>query len=222
MAYSAITVFPYELKLVFVVESNTFIRDVKQYIQDSVRGFNTGFSIGKLTTDNDYILLNDQKIGDIVDSGSSLLAYSSDYKIDSKILGGRSNPKHYLGVKKNKDEDQSEIHTQQENKKIESSQVKSIQNDKDKQKEAFKNKGNQQQKDVSLNINKSKKVEKEKEKDKDKEKEKEKEKEKKPKIIKKEDSEDEDESQKDEDEEDDDEDIIPPAQTKLSTIKKNK
>ncbi len=37
------------------------------------------------------------------------MVYSSDYKIDSKLLGGRSNPKHYLGSKRNKD-DESENH----------------------------------------------------------------------------------------------------------------
>jgi len=207
-----ITVFPLEIKLVFVVESNTFIRDVKQYIQDSIRGFNIGFSIGKLTTDNDYILLNDQKIGDIVDSGSSLLAYSSDYKNDSKLLGGRSHPKHYLGVKKSKEEDQSEVATQQENKKLESNQVKPIHNDKDKHKEQLKNKGNQQ-KEVSSNTNKHKKNEKEKEKEKEKDKQKQ-------KIIKKEDSEKDDESSQKSNVDDDS--VIPLAQNKLSTNTKKK
>ncbi len=54
------TVLPYEIKLLFVVFANTSFKDLKLYIQDSVRGFNISFQIGKITTKDDYIFLNDQ------------------------------------------------------------------------------------------------------------------------------------------------------------------
>lgn len=54
------TILPYEIKLYFVVFNDTSIRDLKLYIQDSVRGFNISFQIGKVTTTDDFILLNDQ------------------------------------------------------------------------------------------------------------------------------------------------------------------
>jgi len=54
------TILPYEIKLLFVVFADTSIKDLKLYIQDSVRGFNISFQIGKITTIDDYIFLNDQ------------------------------------------------------------------------------------------------------------------------------------------------------------------
>ncbi len=54
------TVFPYEIKLLFVVFADTSFKDLKLYIQDSVRGFNVSFQIGKITTKEDYIFLNYQ------------------------------------------------------------------------------------------------------------------------------------------------------------------
>ena len=55
------TVFPYDIKLLFVVPSDSYVKDLKNYILESVRGLNLqGFQIGRITNTEDYILLNDQ------------------------------------------------------------------------------------------------------------------------------------------------------------------
>lgn len=53
------TVFPFELKLIMAFDVETSLSEVKEYIQDTVRGLNLGFHIGRITNDKDYILLND-------------------------------------------------------------------------------------------------------------------------------------------------------------------
>lgn len=53
------TVYPFELKLMIAFDLGTNISEVKEYIQNTMRGLNYSFHIGRITNDQDYILLND-------------------------------------------------------------------------------------------------------------------------------------------------------------------
>ena len=212
------TVFPYDIKLLFVVQSDSYVKDLKNYILESVRGLNLqGFQIGRITNTDDYILLNDQvrlfnlyklqKIGDLLTSGDSILVYSVEYKIDSKILGGRNNPKHYLGNKRPKDQED-------ENNKSEapSNVIQNLQ----------KQKNNNNQKDNKENKDHKSKHEVKSKKPNNDHKEKEI---KKHEIIKEEHSEEESSNEeKTESESESDNEVIPPKADKLhaSTVKKDK
>ena len=52
------TIFPFEIKIIFLFPVGTYISEVKNYIQETVRGMNVGsFSIGKVTNSEHYIVL---------------------------------------------------------------------------------------------------------------------------------------------------------------------
>lgn len=52
-------VFPQDIKLLMVFEHGTYVSEIKEYIQDTLRGMNLGFHIGRITNNQGYILLND-------------------------------------------------------------------------------------------------------------------------------------------------------------------
>ena len=52
------TIYPWEIKVKFSFKKDLFVSEVKNYITDTIRGLNIGsFQIGKLTDENDYILI---------------------------------------------------------------------------------------------------------------------------------------------------------------------
>lgn len=90
------TIFPMEIKIILSFPYETLISEVKHYIQDSVRALNIGgFYIGKMTNIDDYLFLNNQKIGDLVSNNDSILVYSKEYRICEKTLGGKRNVNWY-------------------------------------------------------------------------------------------------------------------------------
>ncbi len=52
------TIYPWEIKVKFAFKKDLFVSEVKNYITDTIRGLNIGsFQIGKITDENDYILI---------------------------------------------------------------------------------------------------------------------------------------------------------------------
>jgi hypothetical protein len=97
------TIFPMEVKIILSFNPETLISEVKNYIQDSVRALNIGgFYIGKITNVDDYLFLNNQKLGDLVSNNELVLVYSKDYKICEKTLAGKKNPNWYGGEEPHK------------------------------------------------------------------------------------------------------------------------
>lgn len=53
------TVFPQDIKLLLVFEHGTYVSEIKEYVQDTLRGMNLGYHTGRITNEHGYILLND-------------------------------------------------------------------------------------------------------------------------------------------------------------------
>ena len=90
------TVFPWEVKVIFIFDSATYISEVKNYITETIRGMNLGsFTCGKITNSDDYVLLNTLRLGEVISNNETILVYDKQYKINEKSLGGRKNGNWY-------------------------------------------------------------------------------------------------------------------------------
>ena len=90
------SIFPWEVKVIFIFESATYISEAKNYITETIRGMNLGsFTCGKITNSEDYVLLNTLRLGEVLSNNETILVYDKQYKINEKSLGGRKNSNWY-------------------------------------------------------------------------------------------------------------------------------
>jgi hypothetical protein len=83
---------PYDFKLCLVFPTESKIRFVQEYIDDTMRNFRTRYKVGRIEhKKTSSILLPDFKIGDILEDKDELIVYSIEYGLTKKTLNNKNN-----------------------------------------------------------------------------------------------------------------------------------
>ena len=82
---------PYDFKLCLVFPTDSKIRYIQEYIDDTMRNFRTRYKVGRIEhKKTSSILLPDFKIGDILEDKDELIVYSIEYGLTKKTLSNKN------------------------------------------------------------------------------------------------------------------------------------
>ena len=82
---------PYDLKLCLLFPTNSKIRFIQEYVEDTMRNFRTRYKVGRIEQKKtSSILLPDFKIGEILEDNDELIVYSIEYGLTKKSLNDKS------------------------------------------------------------------------------------------------------------------------------------
>ena len=99
---------PYNLKISLVFTSDTRIRYVQEFIEDTMRSFRAKYKVGRIEQiKTKSLLLPDYKIGDVLDDKDEIIVYSAEYGLTKTTLSDKSSvediDKLFIGKKIKKD-----------------------------------------------------------------------------------------------------------------------
>ena len=82
---------PYDFKLSLVFSSESRIRYVQEYIEDTMRNFRAKYKVGRIEQKKaSSILLPDYKIGEVLEDKDEIIVYSIEYGLTKKTLSDNS------------------------------------------------------------------------------------------------------------------------------------
>ena len=82
---------PYNLKISLVFTSDTRIRYVQEFIEDTMRSFRAKYKVGRIEQQKTkLLLLPDFRIGDVLDDKDELIVYSAEYGLTKTTLSDKS------------------------------------------------------------------------------------------------------------------------------------
>jgi len=82
---------PYNLKISLVFTSDTRIRYVQEFIEDTMRSFRAKYKVGRIEQQKTkLLLLPDYKIGDVLDNKDEIIVYSAEYGLTKTTLSDKS------------------------------------------------------------------------------------------------------------------------------------
>ena len=85
------TIKPYDLKISLVFSSDSRIRYIQEFIEDTMRNFKTKYKVGRIEhKKTSSILLPDYKIGEVLEDKDELIIYSIEYGLTKKTLSSKN------------------------------------------------------------------------------------------------------------------------------------
>ena len=82
---------PYNLKISLVFTTDTRVRYVQEFVEDTMRSFRAKYKVGRIEQQKTKsILLPDYKIGDVLDDKDELIVYSAEYGLTKTTLSDKS------------------------------------------------------------------------------------------------------------------------------------
>ena len=82
---------PYDLKLSLVFSTDSKIRYMQEFIEDTMRNYRTRYRVGRIEQEKtSSILLPDYKIGEVLDDKDTIIVYSIEYGLTKKTLNDKS------------------------------------------------------------------------------------------------------------------------------------
>jgi len=82
---------PYDLKLSLVFSTDSRVRYMQEFIEDTMRNYRTKFKVGRIEQEKtSSILLPDYKIGEVLDDKDNIIVYSIEYGLTKKTLNDQS------------------------------------------------------------------------------------------------------------------------------------
>ena len=84
-------IMPYGLKLSLVFSTDSRIRYIQEFIEDTMRNYRTKYRVGRIEQEKtSSILLPDYKIGEVLDDKDNIVVYSIEYGLTKKTLNDQS------------------------------------------------------------------------------------------------------------------------------------
>ena len=82
---------PYDLKLSLVFSTDSKIRYMQEFIEDTMRNYRTRYRVGRIEQEKtSSILLPDYKIGEVLNDKDTIIVYSIEYGLTKKTLNDKS------------------------------------------------------------------------------------------------------------------------------------
>ena len=82
---------PYDIKLSLVFSTESRVRYIQEFIDDTMRSFRTKYKVGRIEQKNSSsILLPDYKIGEVLEDKDEIIVYSIEYGLTKKTLIDKS------------------------------------------------------------------------------------------------------------------------------------
>ena len=82
---------PYDLKLSLVFSTDSRVRYMQEFIEDTMRNYRTKYRVGRIEHEKtSSILLPDYKIGEVLDDKDNIIVYSIEYGLTKKTLNDKS------------------------------------------------------------------------------------------------------------------------------------
>ena len=99
---------PYDLKLSLVFSTDSRVRYMQEFIEDTMRNYRTKYRVGRIEQEKtSSILLPDYKIGEVLDDKDNIIVYSIEYGLTKKTLSDQSSiediDKLFIGKKLKRD-----------------------------------------------------------------------------------------------------------------------
>ena len=99
---------PYNLKISLVFTTDTRVRYVQEFVEDTMRSFRAKYKVGRIEQQKTKsILLPDYKIGDVLDDKDEIIVYSVEYGLTKTTLNDKSSiediDKLFIGKKTKRD-----------------------------------------------------------------------------------------------------------------------
>ena len=99
---------PYNLKISLVFSTDTRVRYVQEFVEDTMRSFRAKYKVGRIEQQKTKsILLPDYRIGDVLDDKDEIIVYSIEYGLTKTTLSDKSSiediDKLFIGKKTKRD-----------------------------------------------------------------------------------------------------------------------
>ena len=142
---------PYDLKLSLVFSTDSRVRYMQEFIEDTMRNYRTKFKVGRIEQEKtSSILLPDYKIGEVLDDKDNIIVYSIEYGLTKKTLNDQSSiediDKLFIG-KKIKRDSRNISQNESMDKKITKKEEEENGNNKDDKNEDDKNDEEEEEED---------------------------------------------------------------------------
>ena len=142
---------PYDLKLSLVFSTDSRVRYMQEFIEDTMRNYRTKYRVGRIEHEKtSSILLPDYKIGEVLDDKDNIIVYSIEYGLTKKTLNDQSSiediDKLFIG-KKIKRDSRNISQNESMDKKITKKEEEENGNNKDDKNEDDKNDEEEEEED---------------------------------------------------------------------------
>ena len=99
---------PYDIKLSLVFSTDSRVRYMQEFIDDTMRNYKTKYKVGRIEhKKSSSILLPDYKIGEVLEDKDEIIVYSIEYGLTKKTLSDKSSiediDKLFIGKKLKRD-----------------------------------------------------------------------------------------------------------------------
>ena len=155
---------PYNLKISLVFSTDTRVRYVQEFVEDTMRSFRAKYKVGRIEQQKTKsILLPDYKIGDVLDNKDEIIVYSVEYGLTKTSLSDKSSlediDKLYIGKKTKRDSriisrkdsnnDKKDVSKKEDNSDEEENNEEEEENDDKKEEAKNNNKGKNTKKNIT-------------------------------------------------------------------------
>ena len=154
---------PYNLKISLVFSTDTRVRYVQEFVEDTMRSFRAKYKVGRIEQQKTKsILLPDYKIGDVLDNKDEIIVYSVEYGLTKTSLSDKSSlediDKLYIGKKTKRDSrvisrndsnDKKEVSKKEDDSDEEENNEEEEENDDKKEEAKNNNKGKNTKKNIT-------------------------------------------------------------------------
>ena len=150
---------PYNLKISLVFTSDTRIRYVQEFIEDTMRSFRAKYKVGRIEQqETKLLLLPDYKIGDVLENKDEIIVYSAEYGLTKTTLSDKSSiediDKLFIGKKIKRDS--RTISRKDSNDKKEVSKKEDVSDEEENNEEEDENENEDDKSEEGKNKNKNK------------------------------------------------------------------
>ena len=155
---------PYNLKISLVFSTDTRVRYVQEFVEDTMRSFRAKYKVGRIEQQKTKsILLPDYKIGDVLDNKDEIIVYSVEYGLTKTSLSDKSSlediDKLYIGKKTKRDSriisrkdsnnDKKDVSKKEDNSDEEENNEEEEENEDKKEEAKNNNKGKNTKKNIT-------------------------------------------------------------------------
>ena len=150
---------PYNLKISLVFSTDTRVRYVQEFVEDTMRSFRAKYKVGRIEQQKTKsILLPDYRIGDVLDDKDEIIVYSIEYGLTKTTLSDKSSiediDKLFIGKKIKRDS--RTISRKDSNDKKEVSKKEDVSDEEENNEEEDENENEDDKSEEGKNKNKNK------------------------------------------------------------------